>query len=615
MSSSTSLCRLSRVRTRRRRSASLRNVLMPVVLSSVVALALTACTANPPPPIESIETPVTTTTAAAKTGDPVVVAIDDVGIGFNPHLLADQSPATAAVSSLVLPSPFRPVEDQSSGSTRWEPDLSLLVSAEVTSQAPFTIRYQLRNEAQWSDSAPIAAEDFRYLWQQMITRPGVVDPAGYGLISDITSSGGGKIVDVTLSSPYPAWQRLFTDLVPSHLLKDSPGGFEGGLTDNVPVSGARFNIKTVDQGRDEILLERNDRFWDQPASPDQILIRRGGTAAQLADSLRSSDAQIAQVRGGAATRAQLSAISGVRTDTIHQSRVLSMTVNGRSAQLTDPAVRQGILGLLDPDLLATVGAGGGATDRRAAAQLSSPSDPGYTATAPAPIGRAAALDVLRRAGFVPTAEAEVSPAPDVTVSPTTAATSTPNEADPAGVTRLADPSGTALRFVIGAVENDDIALAVAGTAADELVSAGVDASVASLPADELYSTALTDSTIDAVVGWTAAGVDPATVLASRFGCVQEPPAGSDSRAGAPRNLSGLCVPELQSTIDRALVAGLDAAVVDDVESALWALASTLPLMQDVSVVAAGPAITGASLTGPVEVGIFGDAAQWMRNPR
>ncbi|MGV8874305.1 MAG: ABC transporter family substrate-binding protein [Rhodococcus sp. (in: high G+C Gram-positive bacteria)] len=596
---------------------------MPVVLSSAIALVLTACTADPPPPIESVETPVSTTMVPAETGDPVVVAIDDVGIGFNPHLLADQSPATAAVSSMVLPSPYRPVLNPDTGVTTWEPDLSLLTSAEVTSQSPFTIRYQLRNEAQWSDGAPIAAEDFRYLWQQMISQPGVVDSAGYASISDVASSGGGKTVDVTLESPYQAWQRLFTDLVPSHLLKDSPGGFQGGLTDNVPVSGSRFNIKTVDQGRDEILLERNDRFWDEPASPDQILLRRGGTPAQLADSLRSSDAQIAQVRGDSALRAQLSAIPGVRTDTIRQSRVLSMTVNGRAPNMSNSLVRQGIFGLLDPDLLATVGAGG-ATDRRAAAQLSSPSDPGYTETAPAPIGRTAALDLLRRAGFVPTPDAVLtsppSPVESTTAAPTTMdappSTAATTTAPVPGGDRVADATGTALRFVIGAVENDDTALAVAGTAADELVGAGIDATVTPLPADELYSTALTEGTVDAVVGWTSAGVDPATALASRFGCVEEPGPDSGGTVQPPRNLSGLCVPALEPTIDRALVSGLDSSAVrNDVEPQLWSLASTLPIMQDSSVVAAVPGITGVSLTGPVQVGIFADAAQWMRTPR
>lgn len=598
----------------------MRSLLVPAVLISATALVLTACTADPPPPIESVETPVTTTTAPTSTGDPVVVAIDDVGIGFNPHLLADQSPANAAVSALVLPSPFRPVVSAVDPAvTTWEADSSLLVSAEVTSQDPFTITYQLRNDAQWSDSAPIAAEDFRYLWQQMISQPGVVDPAGYGLIDNIASSGGGKTVTVRLSSPYPNWERLFTDLLPSHLLKDSPGGFETGLSDTVPVSGGRFAIKSVDQGRDEILLERNDRFWGQPAKPDQILMRRGGTPAQLADSLRSRDAQIAQVRGGSAAKAQLSAIPGVRTSTVLQSRVLDVTLNGRVPMLLDPQVRRGIFGLLDPALLATVGAGTTTAEHRAAAQLRSPSDPLYVPTAPPALARADALALLFEAGYTYISDGVLG------------------------------KDGVPLTFTIGVVENDDIAAAVAGTVADELASAGIDASVTSLPAQELYSTALADASVGAVVGWTRAGVDPATVLASRFGCpavdsapavtpaptdlptrtdlpaptvssapTSTPVAAEDDSDGvpSPSNISGLCVPELEPFIDGALRGTIPVnEVIARAEPQLWALATVLPVMQDSSIVAAVPSVAGVSLTGPLEVGIFNDASDWMRTPQ
>ncbi|WP_072805532.1 ABC transporter family substrate-binding protein [Rhodococcoides yunnanense] len=552
----------------------------------ILALILAACTANPPPPVESVETPVTTTPAApVETGDPVVVAIDDVGIGFNPHLLSDQSPANSAVSTLVLPSPFRPVLDALDPSrTIWTPDSSVLISAEVTSQSPFTIRYQLRNEAQWSDSAPIAAEDFRYLWQQMISQPGVIDPAGYALIDDVASSGGGKTVDVRLREPYANWQRLFTDLVPSHLLKDSPGGFQRGLAENVPVSGGRFSIKSIDQGRDEILLERNDRFWDEPALPDQILLRRGGTAAQLADSLRSKDAQVAQVRASSATAAQLAAIPGVRTDARFQPRVLDLTLNGRVPMLTDPAVRKGILELLDPALLSTVAAGSGSADHPARAQLSSPSDPGYAPTAPAPLGRPAALDLLGRAGYVPISEGVLG------------------------------KDGVPVEFVIGAVEGDSTALAVANTAADELASAGIDATVTPLAPEELYGKALTDGDVDAIVGWTSVGLDAATVMASRFGCPGALPVPeSENAATVPINTSGLCVPGLTDSVNRALTGQFSTGELKAVaEPELWSLAAVLPIMQDSSVVAVGTGVEGVSLEGPIESGIFGDAAGWMR---
>ena len=51
---------------------------------------------------------------------------------------------------------------------------------------PFTVTYKIR-QAAWTDNAPIAADDFWYLWRQMVSQP-VVDPAGYGLITGCSPS-------------------------------------------------------------------------------------------------------------------------------------------------------------------------------------------------------------------------------------------------------------------------------------------------------------------------------------------------------------------------------------------------------------------------------------------
>lgn len=581
-----------------------------VVLTALLPVVLAGCTANPPPPIESTDSPQTEPAQPAK--NTVVVAIDDIGIGFNPHLRSDQSPATAAVAAMVLPSPFRPVPDPAvPGATVWVPDKALVKSATATSGVagePFTITYQLHDQANWSDGAPIAAEDFWFLWQQMITQPGVVDPAGYRLISDVGSADGGKTVTVTLTSPYPAWRELFANLLPAHLIKDSPGGFQRALTEKIPISGGHFNIKWADPGRDEILLERNDRFWGTPARPDQILLRRGGTPAQLAHSLRTGDAQMALVHGGVATEAQLAAIPSVRTAIMPQSRQLRLVLNGRAEVLRDHRVRTAVLSLLDPALLATVGAQTGNWVEPARAQVLSPSDPGYTPTAPPQLPQDAAFGLLAEAGFGRAPE----PPP---VSPTS----------PAPRPRSVAKNGESLSIRIGAVSGDETALAVANTAADQLRSAGIDATVRSLPGDELYGKALmdnADNTVDAIVGWEATGVDPATVLASRYGCPPAPPVEGDGEVPAaveaarqaPSNLSGTCDPQLQPAIDAALRGIEVGPTLADAEPRLWGMSTVLPIVQDNVVAAAGPSVDGASLNGAIQAGIFGDAYMWRRIP-
>ena len=607
------------MRPRRQRTAG--------ALSSV--LITVGCTVNPPPAPQSTETsaPPAPEVKAAQ----IIVGIDSIGPGFNPHLLSDQSPVNAAISALVLPSSHRPVPDPVSPTgSRWEMDPTLLVSAEVTSNSPFTVTYKIRPEAAWTDNAPIAADDFWYLWRQMVAQPGVVDPAGYDLITGVQSVDGGKTAVVSFSQPYPAWRELFNNLLPGHLVKDVPGGFPAGLARALPVTGGRFRVETIDPQRDEILLARNDRYWGPPAKPDQVLFRRSGAPAALADSIRNGDTQVAQVHGGAAAFAQLSAIPDVRTGRLLAPRTLSFTLRAQLPKLSDPLVRQAILGLLDVELLAAVGAGSDNSLTLDQALVPAPSDPGYRATASPPMGTEGALELFAEAGY----QVDRGPGESAIAAPT---------ALPATTRGRISRDGQTLTLVIGAAANDPNSVAVANTAADQLRGAGIAASVLALDPPVLYGSALVTNRVDAIVGWHAAGGDLATALASRFGCpaleavpveitppippaprppvanppatTSEPPPEAAPLVRAPSNLTGICDRAIQPDIDAALAGSRDVTdVIAAVEPRLWAMATVLPIMQDTTIVAAGPSVGNVSLTGAVPVGIVGDAGNWVKKP-
>lgn len=609
---------------------------------------ISGCTVSPPPAPQSTDTTETTAPPPPKASQ-IIMAIDWIGPGFNPHLLADQSPVNAAISSLVLPSSFRPVPDPDTPTgSRWELDTTLLESAEVTSRDPFTVTYKIRPEASWTDNAPIGADDFWYLWQQMVSQPGVVDPAGYDLITGVQSIEGGKTAVVTFSQPYPAWRELFNNILPAHIVKDIPGGFAAGLARTLPVTGGQFRVENIDPQRDEILLARNDRFWSAPAKPDLILLRRGGDAAALADSIRNGDTQVAQVHGGAATFAQLSAIPDVRTARIVTPRVMQLSLRAQQPALADSQVRKAIFGLLDVDLLAAVGAGDDNTVTLAQAQVRSPSDPGYVPTAPPAISKEDALALLVDAGYV--VEPVESPTPG---------TPAPDN----GRGRISK-DGVPLSLVLGVAANDPTSVAVANTAADQLRNVGIEASVSALDPVALYGDALTNNRVDAVVGWHQAGGDLATSLASRYGCraleatavataVPDAPATSSPTSEtsettrptssttatapttvapapttttlvspapqtgelvqAPSNITGICDRSLQPKIDAALDGSepID-AVITAVEPRLWNMSTVLPILQDTTIVAAGPSVENVKLSGAVPVGIVGDAGTWVK---
>lgn len=608
------------------------------------ALILAGCTVSPPPAPQSTETTQTPPPPPARAMQ-IIMAIDAIGAGFNPHLLSDQSSVNAAVAALVLPSSFRPIPDPATPTgSRWEMDRTLLDSAEVTGEDPFTVTYKIRPEAAWTDNAPIGADDFWYLWRQMVSVPGVVDPAGYDLITGVQSVEGGKTAVVTFSQPYPAWRELFNDILPAHIVKDMPGSFGAGLARALPVTGGQFRVESIDPQRDEILLARNDRYWGQPAAPDEILFRRGGSPAALADSIRNGDTQVAQVHGGQAAFAQLSAIPDVRTARIVTPRVMQLTLRAQQPALTDVQVRKALLGLLDVNLLAAVGAGSDNTVTLAQAQVRSPSDPGYVPTAPQAISQEDALALLADAGY------QIAP-----VSPT--ATSAPGTPAPDEARGQLTKDGEPLALVLGVAANDPTSIAVANTAADQLRSVGITASVSALDPVKLYSEALVDNSVDAIVGWHHAGGDLATALASRYGCPAleatavstvtptpsvtvtttmprtsssptprptsttsgttppPPPGGTGELVQAPSNLTGICDRSIQPRIDAALRGTEEIGkVIDAVEPRLWELATVLPILQDTTIVAAGPRVAGVSLSGAVPVGIVGDAGKWVKQP-
>nr|MDT0525017.1 ABC transporter family substrate-binding protein [Streptomyces sp. DSM 41633] len=128
---------------------------------------------------------------------------------------------------------------------------------------------------------------------------------------------------------------------------------------------------------------------------------------------------------------------------------MQLTLRGGQPALAQAPVRKAILGLIDVDLLASVGAGDDNTVTLAQAQVRSPSDPGYVPTAPPAMSREAALDLLRGAGY------QIEP---VAEPPADGASSEPDN----GRQRITK-DGAALALVLGVASNDPTSIAVANT--------------------------------------------------------------------------------------------------------------------------------------------------------
>lgn len=566
-----------------------------------------------PPPL--VPPPVPAPAAAPVEPTRLVVAVDELGPGFNPHLFAHLSPTTTALATLVLPSVFRPDAD---GILRL--DRTVVTSAEVVSTDPFTVSYEIDLRASWSTNTPIAAEDFVYLWQRMRSEPGVVDAAGYRLIADVRSRAGGKAVDVVFAKPYPAWQHLFTDLLPASILKDAPGSWVGALTGGLPASGGPFRIVSVDRARGEVVLTRNDLYWATPAVLDQLVLRKlDGTA--LATGLAAGDVDVAWTAAAPQLRQSLAGVlPPLSVQVAPQPTVLQLAMRVDAGPLVDSRVRRAVAALVDREVVrAAVAPEALPADAFGLA----PSEPGYAPTAPPRLGPEQVGELLVAAGWTRTESGRWT------------------------------VEGRPVRLVIGAAAERADDVLIAELVAGQLDAAGIDIVVVAPPAATLFGqptvpptppTATTpiptsgqptpsSSTsgqptpfppagtsegavrVDLTVLSRTVGGDPGTELASDYGCPDEAQA-ARATEGVPapsEATGGSCVPSLQVLLDTLLAGVVSEAVRDDVEAELWRQQPALPLFQPVTVVASTPAAAAATGvgTGPLLTGPLTGAQRWV----
>jgi ABC-type transport system substrate-binding protein len=568
----------------------------------IAAAALLACTPQSPP-LPASRQPATNVSPIPSPKREVVLGVDQLTGGFNPHTLADLTPVSEAVAGLLLPSAFH-----QNASGQWVLDRTLLNSAEVTNTAPFTVTYRIRRNAQWSDITPIAAEDFGYLAEQMRTQPGVLDSAGYQLIDQVISRDGGKTAEVVFHRHYAGWRTLFHHLLPAHLLKDAPGGWSRALDAGVPASGGPFAMISVDRSRGEIVLERNDRYWDTPAQVGRIRLRQGSEGAVI-DALRTGGVQGALFgRPNAITESLLRAAElGVSPTVVPQPVLVSVLLRPGSRMLSDQRMRTAVAAVLDRTaLIATGVASGPSASLRADSAVLAPSSPGYHTT-------------------VPVTGVPVAPDPDTARRLLTDAGYT---RESAGWQRAGQP----LHLVVAAPADREPYGTLAARVVDQLRTAGIDAELREVDPDELFGTLLGPS-VDAVTArggtsqlpppvGTRLDVDiavlpqpaaghPASQLESWYGCPLVVPA---RLAPAPPNPAQFCDVALQPMIERALTQDDPAGLVPPaVEAALWQRVVTIPLYQPASLFITTSRLPGVTPGMPLE-GPLDGAARWQLRP-
>jgi len=228
------------------------------------------------------------------------------------------------------------------------------VSAVLTATQPKQIvTYKLNPKATWDDGAPITEADLEAQWKALNGKNKdfhIASSNGYENIESVAKGADDKEIVVTFAAPYVDWQGLFSPLYPASTNKD-PAVFNDGWKAKALTTAGPFKMTNVDTTAQTITLARNDKWWGKPAKLDTIIFRKIDRDAQ-ADALSNGEIDFMGIGSDVNRLKRAQDISGV---TIHHSSAPNfnhMTLNGKSAILSDVNVRKALAQSIDRDAVA-----------------------------------------------------------------------------------------------------------------------------------------------------------------------------------------------------------------------------------------------------------------------
>ncbi|QMU67699.1 ABC transporter family substrate-binding protein [Streptacidiphilus sp. P02-A3a] len=316
--------------------------------------ALTACSSGGPAPTS--DDVAQAGRGRVLTGGTLHWAVDAVPPTLNAYR-ADATDATALVDSALLPAMFT-----LDGHARPTPDADYLTGAEVTSRQPQTVVYHLNPKAVWSTGAPLSAADFAAQWKALSGRGGAfggTGTEGYDDIGDVRQGATPRDVQVTFSTPYAPWRRLFSPLLPT-AVTSTPAAFGEGTGTALAADAGPFTLKS--EQPDQVLVVRNPRWWGARAKLDGIAFTAVAPRARV-DALRAGRLDVADVSravgdGGTGisasaasdaaasaesrSYAQVQSLSGITLHRASAPGYLGLTLNGGRGPLADPALRRAV---------------------------------------------------------------------------------------------------------------------------------------------------------------------------------------------------------------------------------------------------------------------------------
>jgi len=135
----------------------------------------------------------------------------------------------------------------------------------LITEDPFTVTFDIADDAVWNDGTPITSEDVRFTWLAIMESTGTLSTTGYDLIDDVDASDPSTAV-ISFRENYAPWADLFGGGTGFLLKADEFDSTDTAdeMLDAIDFSGAPWVLQSW--SNEEAVLVRNDTYWD----PDRV---------------------------------------------------------------------------------------------------------------------------------------------------------------------------------------------------------------------------------------------------------------------------------------------------------------------------------------------------------
>jgi peptide/nickel transport system substrate-binding protein len=313
-----------------------------IALFLVLALVGTAC--------QQAQTPEEPAAEEGEPGGTLVFAAEQYPLCLNPITQCYNASWLHYISTLeVLPQLLIYDEDNNykPGIVKEIPSLD---NGGVT-ESPFTITYEIEEDAVWEDGTPITGNDVKFTLDAIMKSAKSIfsKGVGYDKITEIKiDSSNPKKFGIVLSEESATWKELFSGSY--YVLKAAAFGGDPEIsekmqTDLAGICGNAWCLESFSES--ELVLVRNEKYWKKKALLDKIVFKKIEEQPAEINSFKTGEIQAFYPQPTTELVEQIKAIPGgeinVKSGTVYEG----LWFNLDKAPVNEKPVREALLLGLD----------------------------------------------------------------------------------------------------------------------------------------------------------------------------------------------------------------------------------------------------------------------------